>query len=178
MLNRNKNSGFTLIELLVVIAIIGLLASIILVSLSGARQRARIAKRLADMKQIQTALELYYNDNNAYPVQVNWTSQCGAWGGVAANSVIPGLVPTYIASMPADPAMIAASGGSQNCYLYRSDGTNYKFMDYELRDMNQADLNRYPSFIDPYYNNGGPSPCANNTTLAMSVYSTGWRCQS
>lgn len=63
-----KREGFTLIELLVVIAIIGLLASIVLASLGTARQRSRDARRLADVKSIRTALELYYGTCAGYPV--------------------------------------------------------------------------------------------------------------
>ncbi len=63
-----KNKGFTLIELLVVIAIIGILSSIVLASLNTARVKGRDAKRVADIKQIQTALEMYADSNNgAYP---------------------------------------------------------------------------------------------------------------
>ena len=65
---RNKNEkGFTLIELLVVIAIIGLLASVVLLALNSARAKSRDAKRLADVRQIASALELYFNDKSAYP---------------------------------------------------------------------------------------------------------------
>lgn len=64
-----KNKGFTLIELLVVIAIIGILSAVVLVSLNSARQKSRDARRLSDIRQIQTAMELYYNDNGAYPDQ-------------------------------------------------------------------------------------------------------------
>ena len=59
--------GFTLIELLVVIAIIGILASIVLVSLNGARQSARDTKRISDMRSATLALELYFADNAEYP---------------------------------------------------------------------------------------------------------------
>lgn len=62
-----NKKGFTLIELLVVIAIIGLLSTLAVVALGSARQKANDAKRLSDIKQVQTALELYYTDNSAYP---------------------------------------------------------------------------------------------------------------
>ena len=62
-----NKKGFTLIELLVVIAIIGVLSTLAVVALGSARQKANDAKRLSDMKQVQTALELYYTDHNSYP---------------------------------------------------------------------------------------------------------------
>ncbi len=59
--------GFTLIELLVVVAIIGLLATLAIISFGTARTKARDAKRLADIKSLQSALELFNNDNAGYP---------------------------------------------------------------------------------------------------------------
>ncbi len=69
--------GFTLIELLVVIAIIGLLATLAVVALNNARAKSRDAKRVSDIKQIQTALELYYSDMNKYPTAVNGPQALG-----------------------------------------------------------------------------------------------------
>ncbi len=57
--------GFTLIELLVVIAIIGILATIVLVSLNSARTKARDTRRLSDMQQMSLAMEMYYDQNGS-----------------------------------------------------------------------------------------------------------------
>jgi len=66
-LPRHTNAGFTLIEMLVVIAIIGLLSSVVVIGLSGARQKARDARRIADIRQIQNALEIFYDAVTGYP---------------------------------------------------------------------------------------------------------------
>lgn len=84
-MTRNAKRGFTLIELLVVIAIIGILSSVVLASLNSARQKSRDARRLSDIKQVQLALELYYDANTGYP------------------TALSALAPTYIAVVPLDP---------------------------------------------------------------------------
>ena len=72
-LDLNASRGFTLIELLVVVAIIGILSSIVLASLNSARKKGRDARRVADIKQLQLALELYYDANTAtgYPTTLD-----------------------------------------------------------------------------------------------------------
>lgn len=62
--NLSSVKGFTLVELLVVIAIIGVLSTLILLQLGTARAKARDAKRISDVSQIRTAIELYFDDNN------------------------------------------------------------------------------------------------------------------
>ena len=66
-ITKQSIKGFTLIELLVVISIIGLLASVVLTNVNSARGKARDARRVADLQQIITALQLYYHDNRSYP---------------------------------------------------------------------------------------------------------------
>ena len=115
MHTNTQQKGFTLIELLVVIAIIGLLSSVILASLNGARIKSRDARRLADLKSLQTALELYYDSQSspAYPT----TSS----GGTTVASALTGIVPTYMQSLPTDP-----SRNSTVPYKYCSiDGQGY-----------------------------------------------------
>ncbi len=66
-MNSKGARGFTLIEILIVIAIIGLLSTVILAALSTARRGARDAKRISELREMQTALELYYSDSEVYP---------------------------------------------------------------------------------------------------------------
>lgn len=63
---NKKQKGFTLIELLVVIAIIGMLAGIVMVSMGGARSKARDAKRMSDVRQVVTAQVMVMGDDQAY----------------------------------------------------------------------------------------------------------------
>ena len=94
---NSRAKGFTLIELLVVIAIIGVLATIVLASLNSARTKGQDATRISDVKSLETALELYYNDHNTYP-----QSPVGN-GDVFLNDATlnAALVPTYLSGMPA-----------------------------------------------------------------------------
>ena len=86
----NLSKGFTLVELLVVIAIIGILATLLLLQLGVARQRARDAKRIVDISQVRTAVELYFDDGGQYP-QVATYAALGAL-----------LVPKYVTQLPVD----------------------------------------------------------------------------
>ena len=98
---RKNKQGFTLIELLVVIAIIGLLSTLAVVALNNAREKSRDARRVADIKQIQTALELYYNDCALYPPP----AEVVPGGNINADDgTCPGAETTeYMAVVPDDP---------------------------------------------------------------------------
>lgn len=65
-----NNKGFTLIEMLVVVAIIGLLSSVVVIGLGGSRSKARDARRIADVQQIQNSLELAYDPATGYPAAI------------------------------------------------------------------------------------------------------------
>jgi len=171
-----KQKGFTLIELLVVIAIIGLLASIVIVSLNTARAKARSAKRVADMKAIQTALEMFYDTNNSYPNPGwGWRSECNCWGGFSANNVIPGLVPTYMSVFPSDPSM--NKGACTSCYLYLSNGTDYKLLDHNVAEFSAADYLKQPSLVDPT-RDGGANGCIidGSSPWSWAIYTPGGTC--
>jgi len=104
MIRNKKEKGFTLLELLVVIGIIGLLASILVINLTSARRRARDTKRVADIRNIQTATEDYYGKNGKYPTII--------------SDLVSG---TQIAMWPLDPLApsgTSCSGNSDNCYWY------------------------------------------------------------
>ncbi len=102
-----NKKGFTLIELLVVIAIIGLLSTLAVVALGSAREKARDSKRLSDLKQTQTALELYYTDNNAYPTTTASGIVLGSANAACLNSTagfgVTGCATPYMGLVPSDP---------------------------------------------------------------------------
>lgn len=111
---KNSKAGFTLIELLVVIAIIGLLASIVIGALNQARQKSRDARRIADIKALQLALEQYFDTCGGYPSQAAaGVLTTGLSGGCPAGTSLG----TYISPIPANPA----PGGA--AYNYCSSAT-------------------------------------------------------
>jgi prepilin-type N-terminal cleavage/methylation domain-containing protein len=98
--------AFTLIELLVVIAIISLLSSVVMASLNAARLKARDAKRVQDMHQLETALRLYYDATGNYPTN---TYDGSTWTAGFKSALAP-----YISTVPVDPS----NNGSPYYYFY------------------------------------------------------------
>lgn len=124
-MHKHNRKGFTLIELLIVIAIIGVLTTIAVVALGSARRKARDAKRVADVKAIQNALELYYQESNGYPAETpavelgqgSYKALCSTGfeatcGGTATEFM--GLVPS--APLPMDGGCSA----DDNRYMYEA----------------------------------------------------------
>lgn len=111
-----KSRGFTLIELLVVIAIIGLLASVVIASLSTVQGKARDARRMEDISSLRTALALYATNAGIYPIATTAT--------VLTNASAPGaalIAAQAIPTMPRDPT----SPTYQYEYISDSVGSTY-----------------------------------------------------
>lgn len=99
---KHTNKGFTLVELLVVVAIIGLLAGIAVVSVNSVRVKARDAKRIADVKQIQNALELYNNTKGGqYPLTSAGNAETVLTGMVISEGGIASVADTAAMKVPA-----------------------------------------------------------------------------
>lgn len=137
---KRTRSGFTLIELLVVIAIIGLLSTLAVVALNSARQRSRDAKRVSDIRQIQTALELGFSETSNYPVAATAVTLGDATHKVLCNvanastfqtslvapgacgTVFMGLVPSNPTPGGADYSYTSAAGSGTYSITFTLEG--------------------------------------------------------
>lgn len=118
-------NGYTIIELLIVTFIIALLVALIAMSLQGNIARARDAKRLADVTQIQKALALYYDINGKYPPieSANTGPEndgCGLYWCLFKSYLDP-----YLKPVPSDPLGLQ----EEYRYFYGSsiDNDNQKY---------------------------------------------------
>lgn len=102
--HRKKNGGFTLIELLVVVALIAVLTSIVSASLNSARAKARDTRRVQDMTQVITALELYYDAHQHFPCSSGENSLNGTMLATLVNG-------GFLSTSPKDPT-------NKGAYMY------------------------------------------------------------
>lgn len=112
---KKEERGFTLVELLIVISIIGVLTTLLMANFIGVRQRARDAQRKSDLRQLQSAFELYRSDQGAYPTLL---PNC------APSIKSPDcLTSTYMQNVPTDP--MGDSYYNSGNYYFSSNGTTY-----------------------------------------------------
>jgi len=158
--------GFTLLELLVVIAILGILSAIGVGAFTSSQMKSRDSHRKTDLKNITTALEVYYNDNFGYPV-----SSAGAikgcysdpafvdcvWGGAwtGKSNVL------YMAVLPVDNTVY-------DYYYISADGKSYVLF---ARLENTKDPGVVLNGSDPGEYTG--TDCGNSTTLCNYAVASG-----
>jgi prepilin-type N-terminal cleavage/methylation domain-containing protein len=121
-----RREGFTLIEMLIVIAIIGILASIVLVGLGPIQRQGRDTRRQGDLRQVQTALELYFNRCSHYPGGANCEPATGgavSWDTLSDTLTSAGI---GVSQIPNDPSSNGGEIANRN-YRYATDsnGTTY-----------------------------------------------------
>lgn len=119
--------AFTLIELLIIIVIIGILATALIPKITGSQARARDTARMAGMRQMQTALQLYYWEFGKYPGggAFHYANYLGAWCAHQATPLVwteifnDDFTKNYISSLPIDPLGKSAD----YCYWYTYVGS-------------------------------------------------------
>jgi prepilin-type N-terminal cleavage/methylation domain-containing protein len=141
--------GFTLIELMVVLAVIGLLSAIIIVILTSARTDSRDAKRVADLKEVTTALQLYYDTHNTYP------------------TVLSDLVPTYIVIEPKDPV------GQQSYYYDVLGGGSGYHLGANLENPAHRALGADRDTVTDTINGSDASDCGGGSLSGRRCYDIG-----
>lgn len=110
---KHKSKGFTIVELLIVIVVIGILATLVIVTFTGIKEKARDSKRKNDINAIAAALETYNSDKNTYPTLAHLTD--GAW----VTSHMKGFKPEALTDPKAKTlALVNGSTASDTQYAY------------------------------------------------------------
>ena len=127
---RSKQ-GFTLAEIIIVVAIMSIIAGIVLFNVSTAAKKSRDGDRQADLRTLQSAVELYKQKNGRYPAGCRgagtWSGQTGtSYACASGNQYIVGLAPEFIRALPTDKKLLDANSGY--VYTTNADGTVYKIM--------------------------------------------------
>ncbi|MBI2033248.1 MAG: prepilin-type N-terminal cleavage/methylation domain-containing protein [Candidatus Levybacteria bacterium] len=171
-INKSKlQSGFTLIELLIVVAIIGILSSLLLSNLIGVRQRARDAQRKSDVRQIQSALELYRADTGAYPTTLPSCTQ--------ALTSEDGTV-SYMSKIPCDPLYDSSQATNNFQYYYYHDDTGAYCLRACLENLNdgQKDVpNNLPADTKCLFTSLSPQGVCDTKVIPYKIHKNGKRFQ-
>lgn len=163
-----KRRGFTLIEILVVIAIIGLLSTVVFAAMSQARSNARDKDRLAQLKQLQTAIEIYGHTTGQYPETGcgrgldQWTGHGSIYGSCAVY--IDGIT-DLMSPLPVDPIV------NNYGYIYRTNAerTEYKLMIFNaLEGVTVTAASEYARYRE---GDGCPGGMSGNNSRSYAVYS-------
>jgi len=139
-----KQSGFTLIEGLVVIAVIALVGTFAAVAVNAARSKQRDATRLSHVRQVQSALEDYFNETNMYPTGEGLPlgdgaqSACLSEGGFKGEctgdaSVFLRIVPSSIPNGLKGNVTCGSPARNAFCYTSTLEGSAYK-IEFELEN--------------------------------------------
>lgn len=146
--------GFTVVEVLVVISIISILASVIYFSGQESTAQARDAERQADLRNLETAIELYKNRYGRYPEGCNgagnWSGQVGTDYECSGSNknYIRGLAPEFIRALPSDPRLNGDDSGY--VYLTNADGTSYRLVVWQSVEQDTVDQDHEFASCDIY----------------------------
>jgi prepilin-type N-terminal cleavage/methylation domain-containing protein len=184
---NHSNRGFSFVEVMIVITIIGVLSVVALTGVNGYKQKARNNMRIRNLDQLKSALALYYDLNNkSYPKTCNNVASngtCGeilkgngGWIGICptfnyigvgnmvgsgqvtdtgVNGWIHDLAPDYILKLPRETSF---SSYNDRCYIYKSDGKDYKVLAYQTVEGSTVPTTHF--FYDPNGGWGRPSSYA------------------
>jgi len=120
---KKSRRGFTLMELLVVVTVLGVLSSGAVIGFEKIKASSRDDKRISDLAIIKTALNIYYMENDKYPVSDGNPPRVKIGGnGHWSKDFAEALVPKYIGKLPADP--LYSKIGDEVLYVYRVDGVD------------------------------------------------------
>lgn len=121
----SKKSGFTLIELLIVVAIIGILSTLLMTNFIGIRQRARDAQRKSDIRQMQSALELYRADSGGYPPTAGSSMLVATACPTPAQFKSQDSSTVYMQQIPCDPLGATYYNAGSYYYVQGNGGATY-----------------------------------------------------
>lgn len=154
-MSHRNNTGFTLVELLVVIATVGLLSVVAVVSFSGARMRSRDSNRVAYVKQITSALELYYLQNGIYPTFIT-----------PGQNLVVGAT-TYLNPIPSNPTPRTDGSCPNQNFVYNAKSGN---QEYDFKFCLGAATSNYPSGTNVISQGGSLEPNRPDTVSGLLLW--------